>query len=337
MKSIQSEPPAMLFAKIFAVSTAFLVTRPVLAENGVSCHYRNFASRFYICEMRLEDLEDFDEVAGDHWDSKTDNDVTRVDLGGKAENFPSIICSQFKNLVKIISTSDLELKKLSVCSLASCENLVELHLEAGLEEIEKGAFSKTINLEVLRLNSNQLTSLPKNLFRNLKRLKELNLAGNQFHNLSDKIFAPLSSSLEKLVLNNCNLSDWNALWLQDLELLTYVDLGSNKIQEIPRNSFHPDHKISALFLDKNQIESLDFFSFGKLENLEFFHAEGNNISALDFYIFEQPKKLKFVHLEGNSCVNGDDHTFEDIYEDKSAIMENLKECFVNFDKKTISE
>jgi Leucine-rich repeat (LRR) protein len=48
----------------------------------------------------------------------------------------------------------------------------------GVKTIEPGAFDRLVNLEVLQLDGNELTFLDPALVANLKRLKVLNLRGN---------------------------------------------------------------------------------------------------------------------------------------------------------------
>ncbi|XP_065180177.1 leucine-rich repeat-containing protein 3C-like [Sycon ciliatum] len=88
----------------------------------------------------------------------------------------------------------------------------------GLTMVPGGIPNTTITLY---LNSNQLASLPPNVFANLTLLQNLNLGTNQIPNLSDGVFSGLTN-LQQLHLNENQLASLppnvfaNLTLLQDL-------------------------------------------------------------------------------------------------------------------------
>ena len=62
------------------------------------------------------------------------------------------------------------------------------------------AFSAVCNLKGLTLSSNQLTTLDKDVFKDLHKLEELDLEGNNFASIQSHVFRPLLN-LETLWLD----------------------------------------------------------------------------------------------------------------------------------------
>ena len=95
-------------------------------------------------------------------------------------------------------------KLVEVTGVSSCGQVTSGHLaivgqlslwEAGITELQKHDFSGLINLRILLLQSNQLTSLPEGLFRGLHSLKTLWLHANSLTTLPVGIFDEILDTL----------------------------------------------------------------------------------------------------------------------------------------------
>lgn len=66
----------------------------------------------------------------------------------------------------------------------------------GFKEISKQDFDGFENLEYLDLQKNNLTSLPNDLFENMKSLRIIRFNDNQIERLSSKLIEPIEKSLQ---------------------------------------------------------------------------------------------------------------------------------------------
>uniref|UniRef100_A0A665TV50 LRRCT domain-containing protein n=1 Tax=Echeneis naucrates TaxID=173247 RepID=A0A665TV50_ECHNA len=126
--------------------------------------------------------------------------------------------------------------------------LTELHLEGNMiSELSEGTFSTLSNLKVLNLrgnllraftlsvlilSSNQLSTLPEDIFRNLTVLETVDLSENQLTFLPETIFKGLSS-VEVIHLHMNNLSKVEPKLFEDQIFIQQLYLSDNQLKTIP--------------------------------------------------------------------------------------------------------
>lgn len=98
-------------------------------------------------------------------------------------------------------------------------------------------------------------------------------------------FLPLliSESFPKLVVItalDCSVTSISKENFQNLQELTDLYLGRNKIKNLPSNTFEDLKKLKMLKLQNNQIESIDDKVFEDLESLEELFLSKNRICFL---------------------------------------------------------
>lgn len=116
-------------------------------------------------------------------------------------------------------------------------NLTELNLK-GNRLTQLSSLSSLTSLSELILSSNQLSSLPEDIFRNLTTLENMDLSENQLTSLPETIFSDLLG-LKVIHLNKNNLSKLEAKLFEDQPLVEQLYLSDNKLETLPLGFF--DH------------------------------------------------------------------------------------------------
>lgn len=116
-------------------------------------------------------------------------------------------------------------------------NLKELNLK-GNRLTELSSLSSLTSLSNLILSSNQLSSLPEDIFRNFTMLENLDLSENQLTSLPEMIFNDLLS-LTVIHLNKNNLSKVDPKLFEDQELMQQLYLSDNQLETLPLGLLDP--------------------------------------------------------------------------------------------------
>jgi Leucine rich repeat len=113
-----------------------------------------------------------------------------------------------------------------------------------------------VNLFVLDLTNNRITTLDDNIFAAAATLKVLNLTNNVLNVISDSCFYGLVA-LETLDLSN-NCITWLPEELfADMPHLTEVRLGDNKLQHMALDVFNKNRRFEILYLERNDINAVE--------------------------------------------------------------------------------
>ncbi|XP_073346737.1 uncharacterized protein [Pagrus major] len=110
-------------------------------------------------------------------------------------------------------------------------NLTELNLK-GNRLTELSSLSSFTSLSDLNLSSNQLSSLPEDVFRNVTALENLDLSENQLTSLPEMIFSSLFN-IETIHLNKNSLSKVDAKVFEDQMLIQQLYLNDNQMETMP--------------------------------------------------------------------------------------------------------
>lgn len=174
-------------------------------------------------------------------------------------------------------------------------NIVEIDLSKNcLCSIEMDSFEGMISLEKLNLRQNNLQHV-KEIFKNLKNLKYLNLSMNRIYLIEEQVF----DDLENLVSLNLSNNRLNSVpSFPDLIKLRELNLGGNKLKKVEKE-FENLKNLTSLFLCFNSIEKLNYQSMINLKKIEFLFLNSNNLKQIDPNIFSDMKSLKILLISGN--------------------------------------
>ncbi|XP_052898568.1 uncharacterized protein LOC128305242 [Anopheles moucheti] len=157
---------------------------------------------------------------------------------------------------------------------------------------------KFSNLLILDLSANLLSTIRRDHFSRLERLKLLQLSANQLHNLPSDIFNDLSSLVE-LDLHGNRLGELPLHLFRPLGKLRVLNLANNTIHDLPRNSFAGLGNLTELHLAHNRLYVVPFQVFKELRSLEVLDLSSNMLVSFLDNFFLLNKQLRVLRLNGN--------------------------------------
>ncbi|XP_035517220.1 leucine-rich repeats and immunoglobulin-like domains protein 1 isoform X2 [Morone saxatilis] len=219
-----------------------------------------------------------------------------------------------------VDCSDLEL---TATPLDLPVRTVSLNLGHNkLTAIGVEAFDNLPNLRELRLDHNELTSIP-NLGQAASKIVSLYLHHNKIRSIDGRRTRELVS-VETLDLSNNDITELRGhcfpagLQIRDLYLsnnkiialelgaldhlgstLQVLRLSRNRISQIPVRAFQLP-RLTQLELNRNRIRQVEGLTFKGLSSLEVLKLQRNSISKLTDGAFWDLAKMKVLHLDYNS-------------------------------------
>lgn len=197
----------------------------------------------------------------------------------------------------------------------------------GLEMVPDDRFAG-LNVLKIDLSRNSIFKLSADTFRDIIKLRQLDLSSNKLRYLNSNTFIPIESSLEELVLKENYLNQMETIRLnkliKKLVKLKKLDLDANRLIYVP-NLFDTnlarlslaDNFVESLVdseayinllptslielnLKNNRLKQLNDNSFQNLINLKYLNLDSNEISAITEDFFVNLKSLLVLNLRQNS-------------------------------------
>lgn len=225
---------------------------------------------------------------------------------------------QKKNFEKLYDVTRLTLDSIGLTSLPrdifeDMGNLTFLKMELNniVHPIEEEVFSFTPKLEKLEIGYNNLTDLKPGLFKNLSRLRLMNLTGNKLLNLNRSVFSDVTN-LEYLDLSSNGLRYIGTDLLVDLNKLKKLNLNDNEFVNLPQRFLSNTTDLEEFILQKNKGSKPLFFPAGFFSNLtalKTVNLSGSNIDWLDKNAFDHSKNIQEIYLDRNQLTELEQNTF----------------------------
>ncbi|CAF0982172.1 unnamed protein product [Brachionus calyciflorus] len=182
------------------------------------------------------------------------------------------------------------------------EDITEIRLRSNrISKLSKDLFDGCKNLKILDLGDNEL-NLNEHDFDCCVNLEHLHLDFNNLKNLPFKIFSK-NYSLKNLFLNNNNLKHLPKDLFKNNTCLQIVHLHNNEINTLDPEVFHNCFYLNEICLNNNFICKLPSNFFQGLKNLTHIYLNSNQIEKLDENLFVDCDNLKTLDLECNK-ING---------------------------------
>ncbi|XP_058487122.1 leucine-rich repeats and immunoglobulin-like domains protein 1 [Solea solea] len=193
-----------------------------------------------------------------------------------------------------------KLTAISVEALANLPNLKELRLDhnelTSIPDLGPAA-SKIVSLY---LHHNKIRSIDGRRTRELVSVETLDLSNNDITELRGHSFPPAGLQIRDLFLNNNKI---NVLELGALDhlgsTLQVLRLSRNRISQIPVRAFQLP-RLTQLELNRNRIRQVEGLTFQGLSSLEVLKLQRNSIIKLTDGAFWDLAKMKVLHLDYNS-------------------------------------
>ncbi|KAI0220851.1 Slit-like protein [Lamellibrachia satsuma] len=196
------------------------------------------------------------------------------------------------------------------------------------------------DMEILTINKNNITNLPKDIFANMNKLRIMRIADNQLvcdchlqwlarwlrrqptlalfskcsspKHLRSNLIAELHDS-DFTCTVDCRSKGMTEIPLNIPEQTTELRLEQNVITEIPANVLSEFRQLRRIDLSNNQIVRVDAKAFAGLNSLNSLVLYGNKISELPPGVFSGLSSLQLLLLNANkiTCVRKD--MFQDLH------------------------
>lgn len=223
--------------------------------------------------------------------------------------------ADFEGLVKlkVLDLQNNRISRIHSSVLSSALRLESLILDSNRLDLLSGPL-KLAYLKRLSMQNNRIASLPLNFFSFLPALRFLSLSGNLFFKIPQGM-PPLLSSLkmDKNVIRELQMQDLNYLkHLFELSLsenqifttnnalslsnLSTVDLSKNQLRAIPTGL--PSH-LRLLDCSHNLIQKITLQEFSGVRGLKHLFLEYNNITSIDLDALQHCLQLSDLALEQN--------------------------------------
>lgn len=222
---------------------------------------------------------------------------------------------QKKHFEKLYDVTRLTLDSIGLTSLPrdifeDMGNLTFLKMEHNNIVLPIEVFSFTPKLEVLEIGNNNLTDLKPEHFKNLSRLRVMNLQGNKLLKLTRLVFQSVPN-LELLDLSSNEMGVIQASLLVDFKKLKNLTLNANAFLNLPVMLLSDNNDLEEFKMQENKGSSLFLPSgfFSNLSALKTVHLSGSNIIGLAENAFDRSKKIHEIYLDRNQLSKLEQNTF----------------------------
>ena len=245
---------------------------------------------------------------------KNQTSLTSLDLGyNELENIKPGTFSDLKSL-QFLKLDHNRLARVSPDLFTSLSQLHTLVLSGNaLAALPIKLFANLGSLSHLLLDYNHLEDLPNQMFnRSSNHITVLDLSHNRLRSISTFV-EPLvhlqSLSLSQNLISDLGKLELAALWrlqvsgnllhtissvhLKGLPALQVLDLSSNSISSLEKDSFKFNLPLQAIRLDANNLKRMDSV-FGDLPHLSWLNVSANEITDFDYAMV--PRTLRWLDL-----------------------------------------
>ncbi|XP_031640244.1 protein artichoke [Contarinia nasturtii] len=207
------------------------------------------------------------------------------------------------------------------------EKLERLHLSNGnLSEISIEFLQPLRKLKTIDLHGNQLDSLKRNQFKNLRDLESLDISYNNIAKIDSSHIAELTK------LSFCNISHNSITEIARgtfarNSVLRLLDISGNKIKRLDANSFRGMRFLRRLYLNDNLISDVGRGTFSSITRIGTIDLARNQLKKVDYQMFASLNYIEIINLAENKIVEIQKQSFKDLYLTHINISHNFIERF----------
>ncbi|XP_061392233.1 leucine-rich repeats and immunoglobulin-like domains protein 1 [Musca vetustissima] len=204
-----------------------------------------------------------------------------------AHNYVELLCEKVDSFHTIVSALSNKFEPYVNVSLKITHS--------SLEDLEMLSFmDMKMNLIKLRMQWNELKSVPELPFRGLSNVEYLGIGDNELEEVPKHMLnhMPVVKTLD---IGRCRIRSVLQDDFKGVQMLTNLFMPSNNITRLDRNTFPPN--LVTLHLGRNQIENLNG-TLRHLNKLESLFINMNRIKSLDDELPES-NRLKLIIAQNN--------------------------------------
>lgn len=236
-------------------------------------------------------------------------------------NYPNLKSNHLKMkcLRKLLETN-LRLEQIETVSL-DLSSLTKIDLSnSEISTIQKNIFRNMTELVKINLSNNKLTSVDPELFVGLTKLKEINLSSNFITNIKHSTLHGLNN-LRWIWLQNNNIESIDSALFSNLTSLAYIHLDHNKLKTLDKKIFNGLKKLQVINLSNNKLATIDKHLLNGLISLDCIDMSNNKLKAIEYETFYGLSKLSHINLSYNRINILDPSLFEG--------LNNLRAVYLN--------
>ena len=182
-------------------------------------------------------------------------------------------------------------------------NLYTLNLRKNkLRNLLPHTFDRLTSLVELDMYGNFLETLPKGIFKNMRKLRIINLSDNNFTGkaLPGDLFKD-NVQLEMVMIskNKRNMTSLPNGFFANLMELQKVDLDENGLTSLPEDLFRGTRNLKLIRIYKNFLKTLPSEIFKDTKELLWIYLSCNNLYYLPDEVFLELGKLRLLDLSVN--------------------------------------
>ncbi|XP_043466037.1 toll-like receptor 3 [Leptopilina heterotoma] len=235
-------------------------------------------------------------------------------IGSKLEKFPNQAIQILGNLtILVIRGNRLEsMNDESFHGSLAASKIERIEISNGtLHTITVESFAPLKKLKSLDLHGNNIKELKRNQFKGLKDMEYLDLSYNSI----EKLEASHLSDLTKLKILNVShnaLGDLKRGTLARNSLLLLLNLSHNKIRKIDSNTFRGMRQMRRLYLSDNLINDVGRSTFESVTKVATIDLARNQIKKIDYQMFNQLKYAEVLDVAENMVTIVEKLSFKDL-------------------------
>lgn len=230
-------------------------------------------------------------------DDEWNNLPSSIDLSNEGLTDISLL-KKLPSKVTSIDLSYNNIKEIPEGLLDGKTELTEIVFNGNkISKLPKDLFKDTKNIENIYMSSMKLSKVEKHVFENLSKLNILDLQNNEISEVEEGVFDGLTN-MTQLGLDGNELTNLPDDVFKSLKSLTFLGLSENEFVKVPK-AVEEVSNVESLYLDWNNIQSVDNIDYAKLSKLKLLNFAWNEITSLPSGMLAQNKNLESVDFYDN--------------------------------------
>ncbi|XP_044746672.1 chaoptin [Coccinella septempunctata] len=291
------------------------------------CHFRRlFGSLLYKLQLRVLEIKDTPiETIEEHTFLGVNGSLKELHLiNTSLVEFPKLafkILGQL-TLLNIDQHKMTNLQKDVFSESSMTGTLLRLHLSNGLLDTPPlESLQPLRKLKVLDMHGNNMVNFQRNQFRGLRDVESLDLSFNKIKKIDGSHMADLTK-LGWLNISHNDLKEITRGAFARNTVLKVLNMSHNGIRRLDSNTFKGMRFLRRIYLSDNKIADVGRGTFGSLTRIGTIDLARNLLTKVDYQMFYQLNYLEIIDLSQNNITEVQKLAFKDVYFAKIDLSRN---------------